>query len=161
MCIFSSPFSPPLPLLHSGIRPGSGQITGLPLTHDRLAWTLLPRVPDETATKSKGEKHEPPASCFSGSVGSAHRNKENLGAAFIDVETALRWGKKMGGGRGRASRTSCSTTPPLTPFCDSVATQNTLVESLKVWRPVPSWNQNVPDTHIYRVRRQVSVRQPE
>ena len=76
----------------------------------------MPRVRDETAAKSKEEKHEPPASCSSGSVGSAHCNKENLVAVFIDIETALRWGKKMGGGRWRASRTNCRITLPTDTF---------------------------------------------
>lgn len=39
----------------------------------------------------------------------------------------------------------------LPPFSDSVDTQNTLVESVKVRRLVISGNQNFPNRYIYRV----------
>lgn len=61
---------------------------------------------------------------------------------------ALRWGRI---GEGRLQEPAVASYYPLPSFCDPVESQNTLPESVKVQRPVTSWNQNFPFIYIYRV----------
>lgn len=110
----SSPSLPPPPLLHTGVPPGSGQMTRLPLTPDQPAWSLWTRQSLMEATTKSREETKSSQPWFLEPCGFC---SWFLLVAVGDVETTLRWGQM--GGEGKIQEPSgavASCYPLTTPF---------------------------------------------